>query len=164
MTDLVEVTTVVAVDPADAFAVFTEHVDAWWGRGPRYRPGSPARPGAKSTMRFEPGSGGRLLEVYDDGDETFTLGVVEAWEPPLRLVFLLGGRDFPAGEGMRVEVRFEGVEHGTRVTVHQDVGSVPAKHPVRHGLPGRAFDDVVGVFWADLLVVLQRVAAARRSP
>ncbi len=36
--DRVVVTTLVAVDPATAFAVFTEEVDAWWRHGPRNWP------------------------------------------------------------------------------------------------------------------------------
>ena len=31
-------TTIVAADPATAFDVFTAEVDAWWKRGPRFRP------------------------------------------------------------------------------------------------------------------------------
>jgi hypothetical protein len=58
-TDSVRVTTVVPVDPPAAFEVFTGQVDAWWKRGPRYRPGL-LRLG---VMRFEPpGVGGRLLD------------------------------------------------------------------------------------------------------
>ena len=58
----VTVTTVVEVAPETAFTVFTEEVDAWWKHGPRFRPGGD-RP---SSMRFESGVGGRLLEVYED--------------------------------------------------------------------------------------------------
>ena len=47
--DAVVVTTVVAVDPAVAFAVFTEEVGAWWKQGPRFR----VRPDRSSTVRFE---------------------------------------------------------------------------------------------------------------
>src|SRR5205807_9172889 len=36
-TDAVTVTTCVAVDPATAFTVFTEDIDRWWRRSPRYR-------------------------------------------------------------------------------------------------------------------------------
>ena len=35
--DRVEVTTMVAVEPALAFAVFTEELDLWWRAGPRFR-------------------------------------------------------------------------------------------------------------------------------
>jgi len=36
-------TTFVAVDPADAFEVFTSEIDQWWGRGPRFRFGKQRR-------------------------------------------------------------------------------------------------------------------------
>lgn len=76
--DAVTVTTKVAVDPATAFRVFTEEVDAWWRRGPRYR----FRPGRDGVMRFEPGAGGRLVEVYDEAaGDVFEVGRVLAWEP-----------------------------------------------------------------------------------
>ena len=56
-TDRVRVTTVVAVEPAEAFELFTADVDLWWRRGPRFR----ADGGRPSVLRFEPGVGGRLV-------------------------------------------------------------------------------------------------------
>jgi hypothetical protein len=37
--DSARVTTFVGVSPEDAFAVFTEQIDQWWRRGPRFRGG-----------------------------------------------------------------------------------------------------------------------------
>ena len=86
----VTVTTVVAVDPATAFEVFTDEIDAWWKTGPRYR----VENKRKSSMRFTGGAGGRLLEEYDAaGDDAFEHGRVLVWEPADRLVFQMGGRD-----------------------------------------------------------------------
>src|SRR5690606_13054071 len=83
--DLVRVTTVVPVDPATAFALFTEEVDAWWRRGPRYRFGD-------GTMRFEPPPRGRLVEVYDEAaGDLHVVGEVSAWEPGRRLAFAWRG-------------------------------------------------------------------------
>lgn len=154
-TDRVVVTTVVSVDPATAFGVFTDEVDAWWKRGPRFRSG---RPG-ESRMRFEPGIGGRLLEEFDEGADAFVLGRITAWEPPRQLVFEMGGRDFRAGEKTWVDVRFEPTDAGTRVTVeHRGWDAFPDDHPVRHGLVGGAFSSMIGVFWADLLVSVRERA------
>jgi hypothetical protein len=50
----VRVTTVLDVDPQAAFRIFTEDVDAWWGRGPRFR----WAPGREGTLRFEPEAAG----------------------------------------------------------------------------------------------------------
>ena len=48
--DKAVVTVRVDVEPAVAFAVFTEDIDLWWRRGPAYRIGGTS-PGA---MTFEP--------------------------------------------------------------------------------------------------------------
>jgi uncharacterized protein YndB with AHSA1/START domain len=147
----VVVTTVVAADPATAFEVFTTEVDAWWKRGPRYRP-SLRGPG---VLRFEPGVGGRFLETYED-ESTFEFGRVKAWEPGQRLVFELIGRNFAPDESTEVEVRFESAGENTRVTVEQRGWErFPADHPVKHGLSGPAFLDVMSVWWADLLASIK---------
>lgn len=78
----VRVTTVVALDPAAAFAVFTGEIGAW--RKPRVRLFRGDRDG---TLRFEGGAGGRLVEVYGDGDAPFEVGRALAWQPGERLVF-----------------------------------------------------------------------------
>lgn len=149
--DAVVTSTVVAVDPSRAFEVFTEQVDGWWKHGPRFRSGARGQ----SCMRFEPGVGGRFIEVFDDGADPFLLGRITAWEPPERLVFDMRGRDFGPGEKTEVEVRFEAVDGGTRVTVeHRGWSRFPAGHPVRHGLVGPAFRAMMGAFWGDLLVDL----------
>ena len=76
--DRVTVTTVVDVDPATAFEVFTKEIGTWWRREPRYR----FTPGRAGTLRFDPGVGGRLIEVDEaSGRESFEVGRVLAWEP-----------------------------------------------------------------------------------
>jgi uncharacterized protein YndB with AHSA1/START domain len=105
---LVRVTIDVDVDPATAFTVFTEEIDAWYKRD-RHTLYDSRRAVA---VRFEPGVGGRLVEVYDaetgDGRE---MGRVTAWEPGRRLVFV-DQRD------TEVEVTFAAAEAGsTRVTL-----------------------------------------------
>jgi uncharacterized protein YndB with AHSA1/START domain len=141
--EVARVTTVVEVDPADAFAVFTQEIDAWWKQGPRYRPGSGA-------LRFEGGPGGRLVEADESGE--IEIGRVLVWEPGSRLVFEWRGRNFAPGEVTVVEVRFERAEHGTRVVLeHRGWEAIAATHPVRHGLPAPAFTDMIGLWWAELL-------------
>ncbi|MCG8587680.1 MAG: SRPBCC domain-containing protein [Proteobacteria bacterium] len=159
-TDSVSVTTVVAVDPETAFEVFTEEVDAWWKHGKRFRTGERGA----SRMRFEPGVGGRLLEIFDAAADPFVLGRITAWEPAKQLAFEMGGRDFGPGEKTEVDVRFEPADGGTRVTVeHRGWDAFPADHPVRHGLgTGGAFTSMMGVFWADLLVA-HRARAEERN-
>jgi hypothetical protein len=105
---LVRVSIDVDVDPATAFSVFTDEIDAWYRRG-RHTFYDPDRAVA---IRFEPRVGGRLLEVYDaatgDGRE---MGRVTVWEPGRRLVFV-DRRD------TEVDVGFEPVSaETTRVTL-----------------------------------------------
>jgi uncharacterized protein YndB with AHSA1/START domain len=150
-------TTLVAADPATAFEVFTTEVNLWWKAGPRFRP-SIKGPG---SLRFEPGIGGRLLETYDDGS-SFEFGRVTTWQPGARLVCELIARTFRPGESTEVDVRFETEGDRTRVTVeHRGWDRFPADHAVKNGLPESAFNDVMGVWWGDLLVALQaRISSA----
>jgi uncharacterized protein YndB with AHSA1/START domain len=148
----VVVTTLVEVDPATAFTIFTEDVDAWWKEGPRYR----VYPDRPSTMRFEPGVGGRLVEASDDtAAEDFEHGKVRVWDPPKRLVFEMSGRDFGPGESVEVEVLFELEGAATRVTVeNRGWGRFPPEHPIRHGLDDTAYGDMMRTWWLDLLLEL----------
>jgi len=68
----------VGVDPATAFTAFTQELDLWWVRGPINYFDSARAVG----MRCEPGVGGRLLKVYDEGTgEGRELGRFTVWEP-----------------------------------------------------------------------------------
>ncbi len=159
--DSVKVTTVVGVDCAAAFYIFTEEVDFWWKRGPRYR----VDPSRGSCMVFEPHVGGRFLEVYDaEAGDFFEHGKVRAWEPNERIVFEMRGRDLKPDERTEVEIRFEPVDRGTRVTVHhRGWDAFAADHPVRHGLVGDSFSNMMGLWWADLLTAIRAVVASRPS-
>ena len=150
-TGSITVTTVVDVDPATAFKVFTEEIAAWWKPGPQSRFGGDIT----GALRFEPGPSGRLLEV-SDAAEPFEIGRVLVWEPPDRLVFEWRAHSFEPGERTEVEVRFEEVSNGTRVTVeHRGWDNLRQDHPVRFGYTGYAFADIVGLSWADLLVSMK---------
>ena len=99
--DRVTVTVVVRAAQAEAFRMFTEEVDAWWRRGPRYR----QRDGA---MRLDAGG------LAEGGEQ---IGRVIEWQPPARLLIELWTWSFRPRERTEVEVRFEAVGDGTRVTV-----------------------------------------------
>lgn len=157
MSEAVCATTVVGLPPAEAFALFTEEVDAWWRTGPRFR----FHPERGSRLRFEPEPGGRFLEEHDDGSPPYEVGRIRVWEPPRRLVFGFRARAFAPGQETEVEVRFEPGAGGCRVTIeHRGWESLAADHPVRHGLDRGAFADMMGVWWADLLAAARRRAAA----
>ena len=100
----------VAVDPQTAFKIFTEEIDAWWERGPHnFWDG-----GRALATRFEPGVGGRYLEVYDDATgDVLEIGHITLWEPGSRLMWRMSHDD------TEVDVRFEATAGGTRVLLEQ---------------------------------------------
>jgi uncharacterized glyoxalase superfamily protein PhnB len=104
----------VGVDPETAFAVFTDEMDLWWVRGPiNFWNGARA-----IGMRCEPGLGGRLLELYsDDGADALELGRITTWKPGELLAW------HSSVDDVTIEVRFEPVGGGTRVSV---TATIPA--------------------------------------
>ena len=112
-TNAVIATVEVAVDPATAFAIFTEEIGHWWQPGPlNWNDQSRAL-----GVRIEPGVGGRWLEVYDAvTGEGFECGRITLWEPGRRFAFVYRDAGH-AIDGTEVEVRFEPVSGGTRVTL-----------------------------------------------
>ncbi|HMD02552.1 MAG TPA: SRPBCC domain-containing protein [Candidatus Baltobacteraceae bacterium] len=103
--------------PERAFGLFTERAGEWWPADRRHTDD------AASTIHIEPA--GRFFERARDGTEV-ELGAVRAFEPPGRLEL-----DWYPGTGRanatRVEVRFEAVEGGTRVTIMHDAGVASAE-------------------------------------
>jgi uncharacterized protein YndB with AHSA1/START domain len=156
--DLVTVSVTVSTDPATAFAMFTGETDLWWRSGPRFRIAG-KQPG---TLRFEPWLGGRFIEEveYPSGPQAFTAGTITAWQPPQRFQFEWRGVNFAPGESTQVEVVFEAVPGGTRVTVrHSGWAALRPDHPVRHGQQGPAFIRATGLWWGDLMTSFREFAA-----
>ncbi|MBI1212181.1 MAG: activator of HSP90 ATPase [Alphaproteobacteria bacterium] len=148
--DHATVTITVAVDRAVAFDVFTRETDLWWKHGPAYRM-SGRTPG---TLMFEPREGGRLFESHNSpsGRQLFEYGRIKAWQPPARLVFEWRNANFAANEVTEVEVLFEEIAGGTRVTLHhRGWASLRPGHPARHNLEPAGFSRMIGMWWADLL-------------
>jgi uncharacterized protein YndB with AHSA1/START domain len=147
-TDCVTITTVLAVDPATAFAIFTNEIAAWW----RPKVEGLFQRGRNGIVKFD---NGRLLETYSQG-EPFEIGRVLAWDPAKRLVFEWRQEGFSPGERTEVEVRFEAVSAGTRVTVqHRGWDALAADHAARYGLTGNAFTSMIGLRWGDALTALR---------
>ena len=164
-TDCVTVSTVVAVDPATAFAIFTEEIGIWWKPKVRHL----FREDRTGVMKFEPGPGGRLLEVYAKSpEELFEVGRILIWARAKHLVFEWRQGSFTANEVTQVEVRFEAVRGGTRVTLeHRGWDTLSPDHRARHGFHGEAFTNMVGLRWADLLTAfkscISRASTGTRS-
>ncbi|WP_431279677.1 SRPBCC domain-containing protein [Leifsonia poae] len=104
-------TTTVTADPDRAFRVFTENIGTWWHRGTIYWNDSERG----QRLEFEPGVGGRLQEIYEDG--AYEIGRVTAWEPGERLTFTWREQSWNVDGVTTVDVRFEAVDGGTAVTV-----------------------------------------------
>ena len=151
--DRARATTFVAVDPLDAFEVFTEETELWWRRGPRFRFGGKRR----GTLTFEPGPGGRLFEAFSDAPtDVFEVGRVLVWEPGARLVMEWRLTNFAPGERTEVEVRFEPTNGGTMVTVeHRGWSALREDHPARHGESGAILVARIGEWWGALLLAMR---------
>jgi len=111
------------VDPATAFEAFTRDIGVWYRPGPY----SWNHPDKAVGIRFEPGVGGRLVEMHDpETGEGFEMGRILVWDPPDRLSFAFRSVFFPPDPGTEVEVRFEPIDDGTRVTLeHRGLDRLP---------------------------------------
>jgi uncharacterized protein YndB with AHSA1/START domain len=152
--DQATVTVLVEVPPEVAFRLFTEEIDAWWGRTPRFRLGG--------ALRLEAGVGGKLVETT--ATRTHEIGTVLAWEPPARLVLAWRVVNFAPGERTEVEVLFAPSPSGTRVTVtHRGWAGIRGDHPVRHGQEPGPFLREMGRWWGELMTSLRETALRTRA-
>lgn len=112
----------VAVDPDTAFRIFTEEIGRWWKPGPLNWNNSERAVG----VRIEPGVGGRWIELLDAATgEGVECGRITVWEPGTRLVFEYRDEGHEI-DGTEVEIRFEEIHGGTRVTLeHRGWDAVP---------------------------------------
>ena len=150
----------VAVAPPVAFAAFTEQIDQWWRRGPKFRHAG-MRDG---TIALEGRRGGRVYERWheDGAEREFELGRVLRWEPPHRLAFSYRNVTFAPVERTEVEVEFAAQGSGTLVTVrHRGWEALRQDHPARHGMADDALARSVGLWWGDQMTSLREFAASR---
>ncbi|MBL8522763.1 MAG: SRPBCC domain-containing protein [Betaproteobacteria bacterium] len=151
----------VAVPIEEAFRIFTEEIELWWRRGPRFR----SAPGTAGLICLEPKIDGRVFESFTDefGETVVEIGRIKAWQPPTRLLLDWRNANFAPDEKTEVEVLFESSTTGTRVTViHRGWRDIRADHPSRHGLPQAEFIRMVGMWWGDLLGNLRQKAAGTK--
>jgi uncharacterized protein YndB with AHSA1/START domain len=155
--DQAKVMVSVAVPIAEAFRVFTEEIELWWRRGPRFR----SAPGTSGLICIEPKLDGRVFESFTDefGEAVVEIGRIKIWQPPARVLFDWRNVNFAPDEKTEVEVLFESVGAGTRVTViHRGWRDIRADHPSRHGLSQAEFIRMIGMWWGDLLGNLRQQA------
>jgi uncharacterized protein YndB with AHSA1/START domain len=75
----------VGVGPARAFDVFVGELGRWWPLESHSIAADEKLSVRAVEARIEPGVGGRIVEVWSDGQEV-SWGSVLAWEPPHRLL------------------------------------------------------------------------------
>jgi uncharacterized protein YndB with AHSA1/START domain len=141
----------IAAPPERVFEAFTTQIAAWWRPNPLFA-FTPRSPG---VMAFEEGEGGRRLVERLASGKVFEVGKVRVWEPGEKLVVGWRQAAFTPDMDTEVEVRFEPVDDGTRVTVeHRGWDSVPQAHVARHTFPDGLFLRRHGEWWRDLLAGL----------
>ncbi len=143
------VTVSVSVTPEEAFVIFTQDIDLWWRRGPRFR----GLTGDRTLIHIEPGLNGRVFESYSlnhSDERIIEIGRTKVWEPPSRLLFEWRISNFAPNERTEVEILFVASGAGTRVTViHRGWHAIRQDHPARHGLPSAEFIRMYGLWWGD---------------
>ena len=148
--DQARVSMAVRGTPERVFAAFTEEIDTWWRRGPRFR----NTPGDQGIICLEPRVGGRVFESYSaEGAETvIEMGRISCWEPPQVLCFSWRLANFSSAEQTEVEITFVKNGTSTMVTViHRGWDKIRADHPARHGEDNGRFLGRLGLWWADQL-------------
>jgi uncharacterized protein YndB with AHSA1/START domain len=139
--------------PERVFEAFTVEIAAWWRPNDLFA-FTPRSPGQMAFEKMEDGR--RLVERLASG-KVFEVGRVRVWLPGERLVVGWRQATFAPDMDTEVEVRFEAVEDGTRVTIeHRGWDSVPTAHVARHSFPDGLFLRRHGEWWRDLLVGLER--------
>ena len=147
----------IAAPPREVFDIFTRDIALWWRPSPLFR----FTPRDGGVLAFEGAEGGRFIETLPSGT-VFVIGRIRVWQPGERLVFGWRQATFTKDQDTEVEVRFEPVEEGTRVTVeHRGWDSVPATHVARHTMSNVVFLRRHGEYWRALLESL--AARAIRS-
>ncbi len=151
MTDRVIRTVEVDVDPTTAFRAFTEEIDQWFVRGP-YSFNYPDR---AVELRFEPGVGGRWLEVWADGGG-YEWGAITVWEPGRRFVVTYRHRSLPADPLTEIEVAFADLPGGRT--------SVTLEHRGWAALPPEALRAWAQRAWQQLMFTYADWVNRRRPP
>jgi SAM-dependent methyltransferase len=98
-------------------------------------------------MQFEAGAQGRIL------DGAMEVGRVICWQPHEKIVLEWHGADWHPAEVTTVELRFEPIEGGTRVTL---------EHPEWSRVLGDQGDELAGWFASEVAAPLLRAMAPRR--
>lgn len=169
--DQARATVTVAVGIDEVFRIFTQEINLWWRRGPRFRNArGPASD--QGIICLEPRVDGRVFESYVlNGAETVVeMGRVTEWRPPERLVFRWRASNFAQDEHTEVEVQFTSLETSidtarrarTQVVVtHRGWADIRGDHPARHGLAQAEFIRMMGMWWGDQMISMREICVVR---
>ena len=137
--------------PQAVFDAFTKDIALWWRPNPLFQ----LTPRGDGDLRFELGEGGRLLTTLANGNKAFEIGRITLWAPPGALAFTWRQATFASNQQTLVEVRFEAIGAGTRVSVtHRGWDEIPQDHVARHGFPLTVFQQRQGEQWRAALSAL----------
>ncbi len=123
--------------PAEAFRLFTEHIDRWWPVEVFSRAADEQYGDGVKVERvvFEQRAGGRLYEVTSEGSEGVWAEVL-TFEPPSRIVLAWKPNDRPEPP-TEVEINFEADGDGTAVRLEhrgwEELGDRAAEAREGHG-------------------------------
>ena len=127
-----------------AFDAFTRRMGDWWRPHPLFAT-TPKAPGVFALV--DPGQHGRLVETLEGG-QCFEVGRVTAWDAPNRLAFSFRPASLGSDQNTEVEVRFEAIGDGVRVTLtHRGWSSLPTGHVARHGFGDLLLMTRLGEWW-----------------
>ncbi len=115
MTDPIVKSVTVPLPPDRAFRLFTEEMSDWW---PRDRPVNKGGEAPEGTVTVTPEKGGPVFETRRDGTSA-EWGRVTEWKPGQFFGMTWHFGDAEAEES-HVQVRFDAVADGTRVTLVHD--------------------------------------------
>ncbi len=102
---------------------------------------------ARLGMRLEPGAHGRVMEGVIE------VGRVVSWQPKERIVLEWCQADWQPSEVTKLELRFEPIDEGTRVTL---------EHPEWSNLLGDRGNELAGWFASEVAAPLLRAMAPTR--
>lgn len=150
MTAAVIVSIRVSGSPLRTFEVFTEEIGEWWRPNPLFM----LTPRGDGNLRFEPGTGGRLVAMLANGKE-FEVGRITVWKPGERLSLTWRQATFARDQSTELDVLFEAVGDETRVTVeHRGWDAIPQDHASRHGFELMLFQRRQAEHWRALIASL----------
>ncbi|MEM9123988.1 MAG: SRPBCC domain-containing protein, partial [Pseudomonadota bacterium] len=108
----------VPLNPEKAFDLFTLRIGDWWPLETHSVSGNSAELDPAQSIRFEPGSAGRIVETLADGSDSVWAHVTR-WERPSRFELAWYPSDGP-DVTTRVDVRFSPEDDGTRIDLVHD--------------------------------------------